>query len=73
MQKIKKILLVILFVIIQPLISFAQPSDLGTSGETRTNPDDSQAPIDTYLVVLLLTGCFFSFYKFQIGNKKRNH
>jgi hypothetical protein len=72
MQKIKKILLVILFVIIQPLVSFAQPSDLGTSGETSTNPDDSQAPIDSYLVVLLLTGCFFSFYKFQIENKKSN-
>jgi hypothetical protein len=78
MQKIKKILLVILFVIFQPFVAniFAQqtppPSDFGTTGETAINPNDSQAPIDTYLVLLLLTGCFFSFYKFQIINKKGN-
>ena len=75
MQKIKKILLVLLFLIFQPFVAnvFPQqttPSDFGTTGETATNPNDSQAPIDTYLVILLLTGCFFSFYKFQIVNKK---
>lgn len=77
MNKNIKILLVILIVIFQPFVAnvFSQqttPSDFGTTGETGINPNDSQAPIDTYLILLLLTGCIFSFYKFQTVNKKRN-
>lgn len=77
MKKIKKILLVILVFLFQPFVVnvFSQqttPSDFGTTGETIINPNDSQAPIDTYIILLLLTGCVFSFYKLQSIQAKRS-
>ncbi len=67
MKKFKNIIFTLLVIVLTQTIAFAQdttPSDFGTS----SNPTDSNAtdaPIDTYLWLLLLVGLLYVCSKYK--------
>lgn len=53
-----------------PMIQAQTPTDFGTTGETNTNPDDSAAPIDNYLLFLFIAGAGFGYIKLRTQLKR---
>jgi hypothetical protein len=45
------------------------PTEFGTTGETNTNPDDSAAPIDSVVGLLLISGIGYVFHKQYVISK----
>jgi len=68
MKLIKKSIFILfgIFLYLSPIVAqtnlSSSPTDFGTTGETATNPNDSQAaPIDNCLILLLILGLSFAF------------
>jgi hypothetical protein len=66
MKKIKKLLCILSIGWISITSAIAQePSDFGTTGETNNDPDDSDVPIDDYLLILLVAGAGYGYIKIR--------
>lgn len=67
MNKYKTTLLITLVALVMPLLTFSQlPGDFGDN----TDPNPTDAPIDSNLWILLAAGLIFVGYKFYKYKKK---
>ena len=67
MKKIKNIIFTLLVIVLTQTIAFAQdppPSDFGTSS-TPADSNATDAPIDTYVWLLLLVGLLYVCSKYR--------
>lgn len=69
MKSIKKSILILfsVFIYLSPVAAQtnnnSSPTDFGTTGETATNPNDSQSvPIDSCLILIFVLGTGYAYF-----------
>lgn len=68
MNKYKTTLLITLAALVTPFVTFSQlPGDFGDN----TDPNPTDAPVDTNIWILLTIGCVYVGYKLYKSNKKQ--
>ena len=72
MNKIKNIVFTFIAVVLAPFVALAQDPPPGDFGGDPADGNATDAPIDTYIWMLLMVGLVYVFYKYRSLKSKEN-